>query len=76
MIGRADGSRLAQESAFLLAEADPLLAARTLARGLRNQPNGGKVAVIRSLAQQLAERDPALLREIAAEMARLVGEHP
>lgn len=62
---------LAEQGALLLAEADPIRAARTLARGLRNQPTGGKLAVVRLLIQQLLEHDPGLSPAIAADLAAL-----
>ena len=71
MIVRQDALQLAEQACRLLCEADPLRAARILARGLRQQSRGGKLAVLRAFVQHLAEHDPGLPQAIAADLTAL-----
>jgi hypothetical protein len=61
-------SSVHRDAAFQLAQADPLAAARALARGLRGQTVGAKVAVVRLLADALEQQEPGIRREIAAAL--------
>jgi len=67
--GIAD-SELHKDAAFQLAQADPLAAARALARGLRHQTAGAKVAVVRLLIETLEQQEPGIRPEIAADLRK------
>lgn len=62
---------LLEQSAFLLAEADPMAAAKVAGRAISSQARGGRVAFFRTLAETMAATDPGILDAIAAEIARL-----
>jgi hypothetical protein len=68
MIDRQDAIRHAELGASMLAEADPLRAAKVLARGLRLQPRGGQLACLRAFVQQLIAADPAIASAITADL--------
>ncbi len=68
---RAHFRNVAVDPAFELAVADPLLAAETLARGLRRQTRGAKISAIRMLAAALARDErPGFTSDVITELAR------
>ena len=69
MIAPAAAHRVAEESAFLLGQADPLRAAQILAKAVRHQSPGAKASLIRVLATTLAEHEPGLLAIVRADLA-------
>ena len=64
--------RICKEAAFLLAEADPIGAVQTLARGLALQPRGGVVSAARMFLAALIDKDHG----IRPELLKLLSELP
>jgi len=64
----------AEETVFQSASIDPLGACRALARGLRRQTVGGKLTVMRRLAEMLDEHEPGILRQIANDLSRVAAD--
>jgi hypothetical protein len=65
--------RHAELGALTLAEASPVAAVRTLARGLRSQSRGGKIMALRLFVSLLVEQEPSIVEAIAADLAALSG---
>ena len=59
MIDPVGGHAVVERDARLLAESDPMRAARVLFDGPRLQPRGGRQAVVRWLCEELIRSDPA-----------------
>lgn len=68
MIAQADGDAAAVRGALLLAESDPLRAARTLFNGLKIQPRGGRQAVVRWIVEELLRHDPGGIAGVVADL--------
>jgi hypothetical protein len=61
------------EPAYQLALSNPLVAVRTLARGLRQQSSGGALSAVRALIQALVEHDPSLAAGILHDVRSLTS---
>jgi hypothetical protein len=59
------------EAAFQLAQASPLVAVRTLVRGLRQQSRGGQLSACRELLSAVIGNDTYLRDEVIAELKKL-----
>jgi len=62
----------AREISYQMAEADPIGAVRVLARALRRQTRGAKLAAIRHFTEALVAQDPDLSAAVADDLAAIV----
>ena len=67
MLDQAQTTRLLEESSFLYCQSDPIGAARTIARALKRQQTGGKIAFVRHLVESLDRDDPGFKLRVRAE---------
>ena len=65
-----DALHMASEQTFALAAGDPLRAAKVIARALKLQPAGGRRAFVRVMIDALAQNDPTLIGDVAADLHR------
>jgi hypothetical protein len=70
MLDQSKTTALLEESGFLYCQSAPLEAARTMARALKRQQHGGKVAFIRALAEAIDADEPGFLLVLRNDMAR------
>jgi hypothetical protein len=66
----AAADRLLADAALAFGESNPIGAARTLARAIRRQTAGAKLAVVGALIRELEAGERGITRDVLADLRR------